>query len=188
MAPRDARRPGRPGPHDDDIHLASDATEEQRRQAGDRLRERIYVTFTALAVLVALTGHGEELDPATVLWTLLISVVGVLLAGLASDLVSHMIVHNTLPSAAEFRHMVAVSSRALGVLVAPAIALLLALTGAVPVRGAMIAAIVALIVSLAVIVRIAVSRTGLGWGKQVVVLVAIVALGVLVVFLEQLAH
>jgi hypothetical protein len=188
MAPRDARRPGRPGPHDDDIHLASDASEEERRQAGDRLRERIYVTFTALAVLMALNGHGEHLDPATVLWTLLISVVGVLLAGLASDFVSHMIVHNTLPSVLEFRHMAAVASRALGVLVVPVIALLLAMGGFVAVRGAMITAIVALIVSLAVVARIGVSRTGLPWWKQLFVLAAIVALGVLVVFLEQLAH
>src|SRR6478609_2746128 len=84
----------------DDIHLPADASEDERRQAGDRLRERIYVTFTALAILMAMNSHGEALDSPTVLWTLVISVIGVLLAGLASDLVSHMIVHNTLPSAA----------------------------------------------------------------------------------------
>ena len=173
---------------DDDIHLPPDATEEQRRQAGDRLRERIYVTFTALAILMALNAHGEHLDAPTVLWTLLISVIGVLLAGLASDLVSHMVVHNTLPSAGEFRHMLAVSSRALGVMVVPAIALGLAAFDVIEPRTAVIVAIVALIASLAVVVRIAVARTGLGWGKQVIVLVAIVALGVLVVFLESLAH
>lgn len=180
--------PSRDDDRPDDTRLPADATEEERRQAGDRLRERIYATFTALAILVALNGHGEHLDPANVLWTMLISVAGVLLAGLASDLVSHMIVHNTLPTGVEFRHMAAVASRALGVLVVPVIMLLLAVWGAVEVHTAMTVAIAALIASLAVVARIAVSRTGLAGWKQLAVLVVIVALGVLVVFLEQLAH
>ena len=171
----------------DDIHLPADASEEQRRQAGDRLRERIYVTFTALAILMAMNGHGE-LDSPTVLWTLVISVVGVLLAGLASDLVSHMIVHSTLPSAKEFRHMLAVTSRALGVLVVPLIAVGLAVFDVIPDRTGMTIAIVALIVSLAVIARIAVARTGLSGWRQLGALLVIVALGVLVVFLEALVH
>lgn len=171
----------------DDIHLPADATEEQRRQAGDRLRERIYVTFTALAILMAMNGHGE-LDSPTVLWTLIISVVGVLLAGLASDLVSHMIVHSTLPSAKEFRHMLAVSSRALGVLVVPLIAVGLAVFDVIADSTGMTVAIVALIASLAVIARIAVARTGLSGWRQLAALLVIVALGVLVVFLEALVH
>ncbi|MGO4301135.1 hypothetical protein [Leifsonia sp. RAF41] len=171
----------------DDIHLPADATEEQRRQAGDRLRERIYVTFTALAILMAMNGHGE-LDSPTVLWTLVISVVGVLLAGLASDLVSHMIVHSTLPAANEFGHMLAVSSRALGVLVVPLISVGLAVFDVIPDRTGMTIAIVALIVSLAVIARIAVARTGLSGWRQLAALLVIVALGVLVVFLEALVH
>jgi len=172
----------------DDIHLPEDASENERRQAGDRLRERIYVTFTALAILMAMNSHGEALDSPTVLWTLGISVVGVLLAGLVSDLVSHMIVHNTLPSIAEFRHMLAVSSRALGVLVVPLIAVGLAVFDVIEDRTGLTIAIVALIASLAVITRIAVSRTGLSGWRQLAVLVVVVALGVLVVFLEALAH
>ena len=49
----------------DDTHLPATATEDERRRAGDRLRERIYVTFTALAILMAMNGHGE-LDSPTV--------------------------------------------------------------------------------------------------------------------------
>lgn len=172
----------------DDAHLPADATPQERQEAGDRLRERIYVTFTALAILMALNAHGEQLDSPTVLWTLIISVVGVLLAGLASDLVSHMIVHDTLPSARELRHMLAVASRALGVIAVPVIVLVLAYFGVMAPRTAVIVAISALIASLAVIARIAVSRTRLPWWKQLIVLGGIVLLGVVVVFLEQLAH
>jgi hypothetical protein len=183
----DARRPPF-GRRIDDHHLPADATETERREAGDRLRERIYVTFTALAILMAMNAHGEHLDPGTVLWTLVISVVGVLLAGLASDFVSHMIAHNTLPSARELRHMLAVASRALGVIVVPVLALLAAMAGWIEIRAAMITSIVALIVSLAVVGRIAVSRIHLPWWKELIVLAGITLLGVLVVFLEQLAH
>ena len=172
----------------DDIHLPADASEDERRQAGDRLRERIYVTFTALAILMAMNSHGEALDSPTVLWTLVISVVGVLLAGLASDLVSHMIVHDTLPSVPEFRHMLAVSSRALGVLVVPLIAVGLAVFDVIPDRTGLIVAITALIVSLAVIAWIAVARTGLSGWRQLAALGVLVALGILVVFLEALVH
>lgn len=172
----------------DDTHLPPDATEEERRQAGDRLRERIYVTFTTLAILMATNAHGDALDSPGILWTLVVSVVGVLLAGLASDLVSHMIAHSTLPSVREFRHMVAVSSRALGVLVIPLISIGLAVFDVIEDRTGLVIAIVALIASLAVIARIAVSRTGLSGWRQFAVLLAIVALGALVVFLESLAH
>jgi hypothetical protein len=178
---------GRRDEHDD-TDLPENATEQERREAGDRLRERIYATFTALAVLMALNSHSEHLEPLNVLITLLISVGGVLLAGLASDLVSHMIVHNTLPTALEFRHMLAVASRALGVLAVPTIMLLIAYVGWVEVQTAVIVALVALIGSLAVIAQIAVSRTGLGFWKRTIVLAAIVILGVGVVALEQLAH
>jgi len=172
----------------DDTHLPADATEEERRQAGDRLRERIYVTFTTLAILMATNAHGEALDSPSILWTIVVSVIGVLLAGLASDLVSHMIVHSTLPEAAEFRHMVAVSSRALGVLVLPLLSIGLAVFDVIDDRTGLVIAIVALIASLAVIVWIAVSRTGLSGWRKLMVLLAIVALGVVVVFLESLAH
>jgi hypothetical protein len=167
-----------------DTRLPDDATPDERREAGDRLRERIYATFTALAILMALNGHGDGLDPLNVLLTLLISVGGVLLAGLASDLISHMIVHNTVPSAREFRHMVAVASRALTVIAVPAIMLLIAAGGAVTVHTAMTVGVV----SLAVIAQLAVKRTNLSSGKRILVLAAIVALGVAVVALEQLAH
>lgn len=173
---------------DRDFDLPDGTPEQERREAGDRLRERIYVTFTSLAVLVAVGSHGEHLDPVTVVWTLVVSVVGVVLAGLASDLVAHMIAHNTLPSGRELRHLVAVASRALGVLAVPVIALVLAGFGLLTPRGAMITAIASLIASLAVIVLVAVRRTRLALWKRVVVLVAIVALGVVVIFLEQLAH
>lgn len=158
------------------------------RQAGDRMRERIYVTFTAIAVLMAMSGHGSRLDPGTVLATLLITVIGVLLAGFTADIVSHMLVHRALPPWREFGHMLAVSIRALGAVVIPAVLLVLAIAQMLEVSIAVRVSIVALLVALGIVVWIAVRRARLVWWKSVVVLAVVVGLGVLVVLLEVLAH
>jgi len=99
-----------------------------------------------------------------------------------------MIVHNTLPSARQFRHIVAVASRALGVLVLPAIMFGLAAFDVLSSQVALTVSLIALIISLAIIVRLAVRKTGISGWKQVIVLAAIVVLGVGVVALELLAH
>ncbi len=64
----------------------------------------------------------------------------------------------------------------------------LAYFGVMQARTAVVVAISALIASLAVVARIAVARTGLAGWKQLIVLVGIALLGVVVAFLEQLAH
>src|SRR5690349_4688826 len=83
------------------------------------LKERIYITFPALAVVLALSSHAEDLHAGGAARTLLIAVVGTLLAVFVADLVAHITVHASLPDRAELGHMVSVSTRALGVVVAP---------------------------------------------------------------------
>jgi hypothetical protein len=83
----------------------------------DRLKERVYVTFTALAVVLALRGREEA--PTQAALTLLIVVTGTLLASLVSDVVSHIAVHEVLPSPPELRRMTRVSAGALGALALP---------------------------------------------------------------------
>lgn len=171
-----------------DGSLQDDALAEARREAGDRLRERIYATFTALAVLVALSSHAEPFEPLSSVVTLIVSVVGVVLAGLASDLIAHMIAYDSLPTRHGFLQTLTVAARALTVLAAPVVVLLISVAGVIPERVAVTIALLFLIVSLAVIVMIAVQSTGLSVGKRVLVLAGIVLLGVAVVLLEQLAH
>jgi hypothetical protein len=169
----------------------TDPTEEsgeQLRMPGDRLRERVYVTFTAIAVLIAISGHGESPDPAAALFTLLITVVGVLLAGFTADAVSSMLVHQTLPSRKEVGSMLAVSAQALGAILVPTLFLVFAVFGVMQVGPALRSSIVVLLVTLGVIVWLAVRRAGLAWWKTLMVLVVIVGLGVVVVLLEYLAH
>ncbi|SDS60389.1 hypothetical protein [Jiangella sp. DSM 45060] len=88
-------------------------------QRADILKERIYITFTALAVVLALRAHAVSAGEAAL--SLAVVVLGTVLAVLVADVVSHIAVHESLPLRAELRHMARVSFGALGALVLPAV-------------------------------------------------------------------
>lgn len=172
MGPEPPRRP------------ASSRTPDER---ADRLKERVYITFTALAVVLALRSHGEPSwrDAAT---TLVIAVVGTLLAVLVADVVSHVAVHETLPTRVELTHMVTVTSSAAAVLVLPLLFLGLAAVGRWEIDHALRASTIALVATLVAVGYLAARRARLTPLQRVVVLFAEFALGALVVALELLAH
>jgi hypothetical protein len=153
-----------------------------------RLKERIYVTFTALAVVLALRSHSEGLSPAAVATTLGITVAGTLLAVFVADLVSHIAVHAHLPTAAEFRHMVSVVLGATTAVLLPFVFIGVAALGAWTVDGALRASMIALLAALGVVGWLAVRRVRLPFWQKLLVLGAEVALGAAVIALELLAH
>ena len=161
------------------------ASPEDRAES---LKERIYVTFTSLAVVLALQTHAAETTPGGAAATLLIAVVGTLLAVFVADFLSHLTVHAVMPNGAEFRHMVAVSVGAIGVVFAPLIFLGLAALDVWPTTRALRVSVVVLIATLAVVGYLAVRRLQLPTGQKIIVLFAEVALGLAVVGLELLAH
>jgi hypothetical protein len=152
----------------------------------ERLKERVYITFTALAVVLALRSHRASADVAGV--TLLIVVIGTLLAVFVADVVSHIAVHATLPAKSELRRMLRVSFGALGVLVFPLLFIGLAITDSWPVTSALRAATIALVAALVVIGYLAVRRLRLPVWQKLIVLFAEFLLGAAVVGLEFLAH
>jgi len=170
-----------------DRRARADAPVPTPAERADRLKERVYVTFAALAVVLTLRSHGD-VTAGVAATTLLITVGGTLLAVLLADVVSHIAVHAALPTAAEARHMVAVCTGALGVLVLPMIFVGVAASGSWTVDGALRASTIALVASLGVVGWLAVRRVALPAWQKVLVLVAEVALGVAVVALELLAH
>ena len=74
-------------------------------QLADRLKERVYVTFTALAVLIALTSHGAPPSAGSAALSLVLTTLGVLLAGFAADVIAHSTIHSALPTGPALRHM-----------------------------------------------------------------------------------
>lgn len=170
-----------------DRRARADAPAPTPEERADRLKERVYVTFAALAVVLTLRSHGD-VTAGVAATTLLITVGGTVLAVLLADMVSHVAVHAALPSPAEARHMVAVCTGALGVLALPMVFVGVAATGSWTVDGALRASTIALVASLGVVGWLAVRRVALPRWQKLLVLAAEVALGVAVVSLELLAH
>ncbi|QBR92327.1 hypothetical protein [Nocardioides euryhalodurans] len=151
-----------------------------------RLKERVYITFTALAVVLALGSHAESAGRAAL--TLLIAVTGTALAVLVADVVAHVVVHARLPTGRELGSMVRVSSSALASLLLPFVFLGLGVAGIWESDTALRAATIALVVALVAIGYLAVRRLQLPLLQRLVVLLAEVVLGLAVIALELLAH
>lgn len=129
--------------------MSTPSASESRDQLAERLKERVYVTFTTLAVLMALSSHGDNPEPGSIALSLLLTTVGVLLAGFAADVIAHSAIHAALPTGPALRHMARVAVGAFGAIVAPLILMLLAGIEAIPVSGAVIASQIVLVVALA---------------------------------------
>jgi hypothetical protein len=156
-------------------------------EGAERLKERVYITFGALAVVLTLRSE-EHGDPAAAARTLFITVLGTLLAVLVADWVSHIAAHATLPTAAELRHMVAVSLGAITAVAVPLVLMAVAAFGGMPLGAALQASTIVLIVALGAVGYIAVRRVKLPWWQRLLVLLSEVAVGGLVVLLEVSAH
>jgi hypothetical protein len=152
----------------------------------ERLKERVYVTFTALAVALALRSHAES--AGTAIGTLLIAVLGTVLAVFVADVVSHIAAHAALPDRGELRHMTSVSFGSLSVLVVPFILVGLAAADVWQLEQALRATTFVLVATLVAVGYVAVRRVRLPVRQKLVVLFGEFALGVLVVLLELLAH
>ncbi|MGW5240041.1 hypothetical protein ACWEOW_14005 [Monashia sp. NPDC004114] len=162
--------------------------EAENRRRAETLKERIYVTFTSLAVVLALGSHADEVTPGSAAATLAITVTGTLLAVFVADVVAHIAVHASLPSADEFRHMLRVSIGSISVIALPLIFLAFAGAGVWETERALRASTYALGASLIAIGYLAVRRVRLPLRQRLIVLFAEFGLGVAVVLVELLAH
>ncbi|QCR19431.1 hypothetical protein [Agrococcus sp. SGAir0287] len=166
---------------------ARDDSAAGREERAAVLKERIYLTFASLAVVLALAGHGEP-TAKEALATLGITLAGTVLAVFTADVVSHVVVHESLPTTDELRHIVGTLVGALGGVALPFVFLGLAAIGAWEPARALHASAVALIVALVVIGWLAVRRARIAWWQRLLVLGAEAVLGLAVIGLQSLAH
>ncbi|WP_159604937.1 hypothetical protein [Agromyces humi] len=158
---------------------------EERAEA---LKERVYATFTGLAIVLVQAGNVEHLTARQATLALLVGIVGITVAGFVADIVSHLAVHAAFPNPAELGRMARVAGEALASAGVPLILLALAWLGVFELAGALRAASIVYIVTLALIGFLAVRRTHLEWWKQLLALAMLVGLGLAVIGLQQLAH
>lgn len=166
----------------------AEATHEQLEQRGEQLKERVYITFTALAVVLALSAEVHQETVAGAAETLTVAVIGTLLAVFLADVVAHITVHQALPTRPELLHMVVVVLGAAETLVLPLLVIGLAALGLFTLDVALTTSTVILVVTLVAVGYLAVRRLRLPLVQRLLVLLAEFALGLLVVGLELVAH
>lgn len=166
-----SRRPDRP-------------TDEQ----AEALKERVYATFTGLAIVLVQHANVEHVTAARATLTLLVGIVAITAAGFVADVIAHLAVHAAFPDGEEVGRMLRISGSAIASAGVPLILLAFAVLGVFELEGALRAASIVYLVTLGLIGYVAVRRTRVAWWKQLTALGALVALGLGVIVLQQLAH
>jgi hypothetical protein len=161
------------------------------RSAGERaeaLKERVYATFTGLAIVLVQLNNVEHVVASNATYALLIGIAGITVAGFAADVIAHMSVHAAFPSGEELARMLRIAGSALASAFVPLVLLVLAWADVIELEAALRASTIVYLATLGVIGWFAVRRTRLGFWQQLVALAILVALGGLVILLQQLAH
>ncbi|MET0589927.1 MAG: hypothetical protein ABWZ77_02010 [Naasia sp.] len=161
------------------------ATLDERTRA---LKERIYASFTGLAVVTVLATNNEGTSPSNAFFTLAASILGISVAGFVAEVLSHQISHEGLPSARETRTMLRIAAGALGSASIPLIVLALSWAGWIELELALQIGVGIYLAVLATITLVASRRTRLPFRQQLLSLLFLVGLGVVVVGILAVAH
>ncbi|WP_240484259.1 hypothetical protein [Pseudarthrobacter sulfonivorans] len=148
----------------------------------------MYVTFTVLAVTIAFERDAEHATVAGAALTLLLTVLGTLLAVFVADVIAHMVRDSSLPSRAELAHLIYVSFGSLGVIIAPMVILGLSTLGVIGVPPALRVIAVTLVATLVIIALFAVRRLRVKPWLKILVLAIMAALGLAVLAIELAIH
>ena len=157
-------------------------------ERAEAMKERIYATFTGLAIVLVQYENVEHVSANRATLTLLVGIVAITAAGFVADVIAHLTVHAAFPDPAEWGRMLRVSGTAIASAGVPLILLALAAFGVFELEGALRAASIVYLVTLGLIGFVAVRRTHVAWWKQLIALGSLLALGIGVILLQQLAH
>ena len=150
------------------------------------LKERVYASFSGLAIVLVLRGHEPTAQVA--MYSLFIGVLGITVAGFAADVIAHLAAHASLPSGIEMRKMVRIAGGAFSTAGVPLVLLVISWIGWMPLDAALLTAAIVYLATLGLVGYAAVRRAGLSWWMQLLALLALVVLGAIVVGLQLLAH
>lgn len=152
------------------------------------IKERVYATFTGLAIVLVQSANADHTSALRASVTLFVGILAIAAAGFVADLLAHLASFGTFPHGPELRHLLHLTGTALGSAMIPLLALLLAVFGWLEVQTALAIAAIAYVGVLAIIGYIAVRRTRVSWWRQLIALGILVALGSVVIVIQQLAH
>ena len=179
---------GHPARHGRSHHRHRERPDRPREELTEALRERVYASFTGLAIVLVQLENVEHVEAVRATLTLLVGVVAITAAGFVAGVVAHVAVHGHYPDRDEIGRMLRVSGSAIASAVGPLVILALAALGVLDLEIALRIASILYLVTLVLVGLVAVRRTRAEWWKQLLALGALLALGLAVVVLQQLAH
>ena len=151
-------------------------------------RERIYASFTGVAVLTVLALDAEHLVAWQAVAALLAAIVAISLAGFVAELTAYQLAHSTLPGTGELRTMLLIAAGAFGSASIPFVVLAGAVVGLLPLTLSLQIGIGIYFATLLVTTLLASARTRLPWRQQLISIATLTALGVVVIMMLVLAH
>ncbi|RZT84228.1 hypothetical protein EV383_1066 [Pseudonocardia sediminis] len=156
-------------------------------QISSILRERVYGTIACLSTLLVLTRHVTDGGgPWSAVADVLIATGGLWAASLFADYLAHLAAHGTGPEGHERLMALRSSGQILQASAVPVLLLVGSALGWPPFHTALWTAVWVLVASMGLFALLAVRRTTLPWWKRILLVVALVALGGLVVGLKSI--
>lgn len=159
-----------------------------KNHTAEALKERVYASFTGLAVVTTLWLNVDHTSARGAFSTLLISIVAIAVAGFVAELIAHQVSHAALPERAELGTMLGIAATALGSASVPLVTLLLAWLELIDLHLALRLSIGIYILVIGAISLLAVLRVRQPWGQRLIGLGALLLLGLGVVAVLAMAH
>ncbi|WP_124708995.1 hypothetical protein [Gordonia insulae] len=166
----------------------ADPAEVAPQMAVSFLKERVYATFTGLAIVLVMYRTYDHLTAAYAVEILVLGVVAVVLAGFASDGIAHLAVHQQFPHGKDLRMLFRVALSGLGTLVIPLILITLAGIDVLALDTALLIAGYVYIATLGLIGWLAVRNARITWWQKLAALVTLALIGLIVLAIQVLAH
>ena len=158
---------------------------EERARA---VTERVYASFTGLAIVSVLALNGAHASAVDSFLSLLAGIVGITIAGFAEEVIGYQIGHGKLPDRTELLTMARIAAGAFGSASIALVALASSWIGWLPIDSALQISVGIYFITLAVVALVAARRTRLPRRQQIVALAALIGLGAVVVLVLALAH
>lgn len=157
-------------------------------QQAQAVKERIYASFTGLAILATLLIGAETHSASGAFLTLLAGIGGISVAGFVADVIAHQVTHEGSPEGDQFKTMLRIAGGAFASASIPLLALAIAWIGLIPPRTGIQIGMGLYVLTLVAVVVLASRRTRLGWRHQLVALVSLTTLTVIVLVILVVAH
>ena len=151
------------------------------------LKERIYASFTGLAILGAVFANGDATAEKAVV-AVAVGVFGISVAGFLAEVVAHLVIHEQLPSSGEVRVMGRIATGALGSASLPILVLDLYWAGLLSLDLALWIGMAIYTATLVLVMLLAARKSGLRPVQRLIASAMLVGLALLVAAVLLLAH